>query len=73
MDRKALEEQTTMGDKITIDRQIEILGWVKLLGKADARRIMILAFVNNYYAVARSHNFRTVPSARGRQRVTGRR
>jgi uncharacterized protein YecE (DUF72 family) len=49
-DRKAIEEKTTMWDEIVIDRQAELLEWVKLLKKVHERRIMILAFANNHYA-----------------------
>jgi uncharacterized protein YecE (DUF72 family) len=49
-DRKAIEEQTTTWDKVIIDRQRELLEWVKELQKARERRIMILAFANNHYA-----------------------
>jgi len=50
-DRKGIEEKTKTWDKVIVDRQGDLFEWVGLLKKVHERRIMILAFANNHYAV----------------------
>ena len=64
-DRKGIEEKTTTWDKVIVDRQSDLSEWVSLLKKIQERRIMILAFANNHYALCRRrHNaaFRIMPN-----------
>ncbi len=49
-DRKAIEEQTKVWNKIILDRSAEMSAWVEVLKKVSERRIQILAFANNHYA-----------------------
>jgi uncharacterized protein YecE (DUF72 family) len=49
-DRKGIEEQTKVWDKIIVDRRAELSEWAEILGKVHKRRIQILAFANNHYA-----------------------
>jgi uncharacterized protein YecE (DUF72 family) len=49
-DRKGIEEQTKVWDKIIVDRRAELSEWAEILGKVNKRRIQILAFANNHYA-----------------------
>jgi uncharacterized protein YecE (DUF72 family) len=56
-DRKGIEEKTTTWDKVIVDREGDLSEWVNLLKKIQERRIMILAFANNHYALCRRrHN-----------------
>jgi uncharacterized protein YecE (DUF72 family) len=67
-DRKGIEEKTKTWDKVIVDRQGDLFEWVGLLKKVHERRIMILAFANNHYALCRHrHNpynaaFRIMPN-----------
>ncbi len=64
-DRTGIEEKTTTWDKVIVDRQGDLSEWVSLLKKIQERRIMILAFANNHYALCRRrHNaaFRIMPN-----------
>ena len=67
-DRKGIAKQTTTWDKVIVDRQGDLAEWVSLLKKVQERRIMILAFANNHYALCRrrhnAHNaaFRIMPN-----------
>jgi len=49
-DRKGIEEQTKIWDKVIVDRSAELSEWVEILGKVHKRKIQILAFANNHYA-----------------------
>src|SRR5216683_1099640 len=49
-DRKQIEEQTKVWDKIIVDRRAELSEWTEILGKVHKRKIQILAFANNHFA-----------------------
>jgi len=49
-DRKGIEEQSKVWDKIIVDRRAELAEWVEVLKTVDKRRIQILAFANNHFA-----------------------
>jgi uncharacterized protein YecE (DUF72 family) len=49
-DRKGIEQQTKVWDKVIVDRHAELSEWAEILGKVHKRRIQILTFANNHYA-----------------------
>jgi uncharacterized protein YecE (DUF72 family) len=49
-DRKEIEEQTKVWDKIIVDRKPDLAEWVEVLKTVYKRKIQILAFANNHYA-----------------------
>jgi uncharacterized protein YecE (DUF72 family) len=49
-DRKGIEEQTKVWDKIIVDRKPDLAEWVEVLKTVHKRKIQILAFANNQYA-----------------------
>jgi len=49
-DRKGIEQQTKVWDKIIVDRKLELAEWVEVLKTVHKRKIQILAFANNHYA-----------------------
>jgi uncharacterized protein YecE (DUF72 family) len=49
-DRKGIEQQTKVWDKIIVDRRAELTEWVEVLKTVHKRKIQILAFANNHYA-----------------------
>jgi len=49
-DRKGIEEQTKVWDKIIVDRRVELSEWVEVLKTVHKRKIQILAFANNHFA-----------------------
>jgi uncharacterized protein YecE (DUF72 family) len=49
-DRKGIEKQTKVWDKIIVDRRAELSEWADILGKVHKRKIQILAFANNHFA-----------------------
>lgn len=49
-DRKGIEQQTKVWDRIIVDRSAELAEWVEVLKKVHKRKIQILAFANNHYA-----------------------
>jgi uncharacterized protein YecE (DUF72 family) len=49
-DRKGIEEQTKVWDKIIVDRGADLAEWVEVLKTVHKRKIQILAFANNHYA-----------------------
>jgi uncharacterized protein YecE (DUF72 family) len=49
-DRKGIEEQTKVWDKIIVDRSADLAECVELLKTVHKRKIQILAFANNHYA-----------------------
>ena len=46
-DRKAVEEQTKVWDKVVVDRSAELAKWVEVLKKLQ---IPIYVYANNHYA-----------------------
>jgi uncharacterized protein YecE (DUF72 family) len=48
--RKGIEQQTKVWDRIIVDRRAELSEWAEILGKVHKRKIQILAFANNHYA-----------------------
>ena len=49
-DRKEIEKQTKVWDKIIVDRRADLAEWVEVLKAVHRRKIQILAFANNHYA-----------------------
>jgi uncharacterized protein YecE (DUF72 family) len=49
-DRKGIEEQTKIWDKIILHRRADLAEWVEVLKTVHKRKIQILAFANNHYA-----------------------
>jgi uncharacterized protein YecE (DUF72 family) len=49
-DRKGIEQQTKVWDKIIVDRSAELAEWVDVLKTVHKRKIQILAFANNHFA-----------------------
>jgi uncharacterized protein YecE (DUF72 family) len=49
-DRKGIEQQTKIWDKVIVNRDAELAEWVTVLKKVHKRKIQILAFANNHYA-----------------------
>src|SRR5258706_7574411 len=49
-DRKAIEQQTKVWDKIVVDRSGELSEWVDVLGKVYHRKVQIYTYANNHYA-----------------------
>jgi uncharacterized protein YecE (DUF72 family) len=49
-DRKWIEEQTKVWNKIIVDRSAELAEWVEVLKTVHKRKIQILAFANNHFA-----------------------
>src|SRR5260370_29407039 len=49
-DRKGIEQQTKVWDKIIVDRSAELAEWVEVLKTVHKRKIQILAFANNHFA-----------------------
>jgi len=49
-DRKGIEQQTKVWDRIIVDRRGELSEWAEILGKVHKRKIQILAFANNHFA-----------------------
>ncbi len=49
-DRKGIEEQTKVWDKVIVDRRAELSEWADILGKVHKRKIQIFAYANNHFA-----------------------
>jgi uncharacterized protein YecE (DUF72 family) len=49
-DRKWIEAQTKVWDKVIVDRRAELSEWAEILGKVHKRKIQIFAYANNHYA-----------------------
>jgi uncharacterized protein YecE (DUF72 family) len=49
-DRKGIEQQTKVWNKVIVDRRADLSEWAEILGKVHKRKIQILAFANNHYA-----------------------
>ncbi|HEV7967571.1 MAG TPA: DUF72 domain-containing protein [Candidatus Acidoferrales bacterium] len=56
-DRKGIEEKTKTWNKMVVNRTEDLGEWVEVLKEVHERRIQILAFANNHYALCRRrHN-----------------
>ena len=67
-DRKGIEELTTIWDKVVVDRQNELAGWVEIFRAFVVRNLKIFAYANNHYAghgPATVEQFRTLWQAKG--------
>jgi uncharacterized protein YecE (DUF72 family) len=49
-DRKGIEEQTKVWDKVIVNRSRGLSEWAEILGKVHKRKIQIYAYANNHYA-----------------------
>ena len=49
-DRKGIEEQTKVWDKIIVDHSADLAEWIEVLKTVHKMNIQILAFANNHYA-----------------------
>jgi uncharacterized protein YecE (DUF72 family) len=49
-DRKGIEEETKLWDRVIVDRRAELTEWVEILKKVQKRKVQIFAFANNHYA-----------------------
>lgn len=49
-DRKAIEEQTVVWDKVIVDRSAEVAEWVRLCRKVKTRGVELYVYVNNHYS-----------------------
>jgi uncharacterized protein YecE (DUF72 family) len=49
-DRKGIEQETKVWDKVIVDRHAELSEWAEILGKVHRRKIQIYAYANNHYA-----------------------
>jgi len=49
-DRKWIEAQTKVWDKVIVDRRADLIEWLEILGKVHKRKIQIFAYANNHYA-----------------------
>jgi uncharacterized protein YecE (DUF72 family) len=49
-DRKGIEEQTKVWDKVIVDRHTDLTEWANILGKVHKRKIQIFTYANNHYA-----------------------
>jgi uncharacterized protein YecE (DUF72 family) len=49
-DRKGIERQTKVWDKVVVDRHAELSEWAEILGKVHKRKIQIFAYANNHFA-----------------------
>ena len=61
-DRKDIEGQTKVWDKVILDRQAELSQWADVLAKVYKRKVPIYAYANNHYA---GHGPATVEMFRG--------
>jgi uncharacterized protein YecE (DUF72 family) len=48
-DRKGIETQTKIWEKIIVDRSAELSEWANVLGKVYERKVPIYVFANNHY------------------------
>jgi uncharacterized protein YecE (DUF72 family) len=48
-DRKEIEQQTKIWDKIIVDRSRELSEWADILGKVYQRSVQIYTYANNHY------------------------
>ena len=49
-DRKSIEEQTKVWDKVIVDRRAELSEWEEILGKVHKQKIHIYCYANNHFA-----------------------
>jgi uncharacterized protein YecE (DUF72 family) len=49
-DRKEIEKETKVWDKIIVDRTAELSEWADILGKVYKRKVQIYTYANNHYA-----------------------
>ena len=49
-DRKAIEQQTKLWDKVIVDRTRELRSWVDVCQQTVARGISTYVYANNHYA-----------------------
>jgi uncharacterized protein YecE (DUF72 family) len=49
-DRKGIELQTKVWDKVIVDRSKELWGWVEVCKQTRKRKIMTFVYANNHYA-----------------------
>jgi uncharacterized protein YecE (DUF72 family) len=49
-DRKVIETQTKVWDKVIVDRSGELAEWADVLGKVYQRNVQIYTYANNHYA-----------------------
>jgi uncharacterized protein YecE (DUF72 family) len=49
-DRKVIEQQTKVWDKIIVDRRQELSEWTDVLGKVYGHKVQIYSYANNHYA-----------------------
>src|SRR6202790_1467927 len=49
-DRKDIEAQTKVWNKVIVDRHAELSEWAEILGKVHKRKIQIYAYANNHFA-----------------------
>jgi uncharacterized protein YecE (DUF72 family) len=49
-DRKGIEKQTKIWDKVIVDRSRELMGWVNVCQRTTRRGIPTYVYVNNHYA-----------------------
>jgi uncharacterized protein YecE (DUF72 family) len=49
-DRKGIEKQTKIWDKVIVDRSMELMSWVNVCQRTMKRGVSTYAYVNNHYA-----------------------
>jgi uncharacterized protein YecE (DUF72 family) len=49
-DRKGIEKQTKIWDKVIVDRSRELMSWVNVCQRAVRRGVSTYVYVNNHYA-----------------------
>src|ERR1700674_4069546 len=49
-DRKGIEAETKVWDKVIVDRRAELSEWADILRKVHKRKIQIYAYANNHFA-----------------------
>jgi len=49
-DRKGIEQQTKVWEKLIVDREQELTAWARLLEKVYKQNVPIYAYANNHYA-----------------------
>jgi uncharacterized protein YecE (DUF72 family) len=49
-DRKVIEAQTKVWDRIIVNRSLELSEWADILGKVYQRKVQIYTYANNHYA-----------------------
>jgi uncharacterized protein YecE (DUF72 family) len=49
-DRKDIQGQTKVWDKVILDRQAELSEWADILAKVYKKKVPIYAYANNHYA-----------------------